>query len=183
MVALDVKDVLLERVDGPRVQGDATQLSCLDEAFDLVACQALLVNVPDPEAVVEELARVSRGRVGAVEPDNSDIHTDSTVDREGPLSRRAREAYLDGVNTDSKLGAARTVFEELELSDVTVRQYEHERVVEPPYSEVERLEGKKKAEGGGLQSDRETMLAGEMTPGEFDDLYESWCEMGQRILT
>jgi len=46
-------------------EGNAAELPFLDASFDLVACRAALHHVPDPGAVVAEMARVCRpgGRV------------------------------------------------------------------------------------------------------------------------
>jgi SAM-dependent methyltransferase len=173
---------LLGHADGPVVQGDAFSLPFEDNAFDLVVCQALLVNLPDPLVAVEEFARVSRGRVAAVEPDNSAVSVESTVEAEAALARRARESYLDGVETDASLGAARTLFGDAGLDDVEVRRYDHERTVEPPYSETALIAAKRKASGEGLTSDRATMLAGDTTTEEFNTLRQRWREMGRAVI-
>lgn len=56
---------------GARV-GQATALPFPDGAFDLVVCHTLLIHVPDPAAVVAEMARVTApsGIVLCCEPDN-----------------------------------------------------------------------------------------------------------------
>ncbi len=182
VVALDADADLLGRTADPRVRGDATRLPFADDAFDMVVCQALLVNLPDPEATIREFARVSSDRVAAIEPDNSAVSIDSTVDAEPPLARRAREQYLDGVTTDAALGAARDVFERAGLTDVEVRRYEHDRTIEPPYSERAVESARRKASGEGLADDRETMLAGETTLEEFDDLRQAWRAMGRDVV-
>jgi ubiquinone/menaquinone biosynthesis C-methylase UbiE len=81
----------------PVVRADATRLPVRAGAFDLVVCQALLINLPDPVEGVREFARASSDLVAAVEPDNGAVTVDSTVDAEEPLARRARERFLDGV--------------------------------------------------------------------------------------
>jgi SAM-dependent methyltransferase len=181
VVALDADATLLSAVADPRVRGDATRLPVPDGAFDLVVCQALLVNLPEPAAAVREFARVSRGAVAAVEPDNSAVRIDSTVEAETRLDRRARELYLDGVDTDASLGAARTLFEECGLADLEVCRYDHERTVEPPYSERAVEAARRKASGEGLESDGEAVLAGGTTPEEFDDLRQAWRAMGRTV--
>ena len=181
VVALDADARLLSAVADPRVRGDAIRLPFPDGAFDLVVCQALLVNLPDPEAAVREFARVSGGAVAAIEPDNSAVRVDSTVEAEAPLARRARELYLDGVGTDASLGAARTLFEDSGLSDVTVSRYDHERTVESPYTERAVEAARRKASGEGLDSDRGPILAGGTTPEEFDELRQRWREMGRTV--
>jgi SAM-dependent methyltransferase len=181
VVALDADGELLSAVDGPRVRGDATRLPFGDDSVDLVVCQALLVNLPDPDAVVREFARVSRRTVAAIEPDNSAVSIDSTVEDEAPLARRARRLYLDGVETDASLGAARALFEDGGLSGVTVGRYNHERAVEPPYTERDVEAARRKASGEGLATDRETILAGETTPEEFEQLRQRWRAMGRTV--
>lgn len=182
VVALDADAGLLGEVPPPRVTGDATRLPFTDEVFDLVVCQALLVNLPDPVGTLREFARVSRDAVAAIEPDNSAVTIDSTVDAEALLARRARELYLDGVGTDVAMGAAREIFEEAGLVDVEVRRYEHVRTVEPPYSERAVEAARRKASGEGLASDREEILAGDATREDFDELRQSWRSMGRDVI-
>jgi ubiquinone/menaquinone biosynthesis C-methylase UbiE len=182
VVALDADARLLAETTSPRVRGDATRLPFADDTFDLVVCQALLVNLPDPVAAVREFARVSRDRVAAIEPDNSAVTIESTVEAEAPLARRARECYLDGVATDASLGAAREVLSTAGLRNIEVRRYDHERAIEPPYTETALTAAKRKASGEGIASDRETMLAGETTPEEFDALRQAWREMGRDVI-
>jgi len=119
----------------PVVGGDALSLPVRDDAVDLAACQALLINLAEPAAAVGELARVSADLVAAVEPDNAAVSVDSTVDREETLERRARAAYLDGVDTDVTLGAADDLFREAGVEVVSTRRHDHARTVEPPYDE------------------------------------------------
>lgn len=181
VIAFDADTGLLDHVPPPQVAGDATRLPFRADAFDLVTCQALLVNLPEPARALEEFARVSADRVAVIEPDNSAVSIDSTVTSEPPLARRARELYLDAVGTDATVGAARDLFETAGLRDVTVRRYDHEQTIEPPYSERAVEEARRKASGSGIDSDRETILAGETTPGEFDDLRQEWRAMGRQV--
>lgn len=182
VVALDADGELLRAVAPPRVGGSATQLPFADSSFDVVVCQALLVNLPHPRAAIEEFSRVARRRVAAVEPDNGAVTIDSTVDAESPLARVARERYLTGIDTDATLGAARDLFREAGLDDVTVRQYDHERVVEPPYDEYALEAARRKASGAGLERDRETILAGDTTQAEFERLRAEWRAMGRTVI-
>ena len=148
----------------PTVAGDAVQLPFPDDTFDLVVCQALLINLPDPTAALEEFARVSTDLVAAVEPDNAAVEIDSSVDAEGRLERRARRAYLEGVDTDVALGAgARDAFETAGLEVLETRRYDHVRTVEPPYSDGALMAARRKATGDGLADDRETILSGAVT--------------------
>ncbi|ELY81265.1 class I SAM-dependent methyltransferase [Natrinema gari] len=167
----------------PVVAGNAFQLPFPDDAFDLVVCQALLINLPDPAAAVSEFARVSTDLVAAVEPDNAAVEIDSSVDAEGRLERRARRAYLDGVSTDVALGAdAREAFEAAGLEVSETRRYDHVRTIEPPYGEPALVAARRKATGAGLADDRETMLSGPLTEAEYDDLRGSWREMGRTVI-
>jgi len=182
VVALDADADLLDAISGPRVRGDATRLPFADDTFDVVVCQALLVNLPDSLVAVREFARVSRGQVAAIEPDNSAVSIESTVEAEAPLARRARDLYLDGVETDASLGAARTLFAEAGLEDVSVDRYDHERTIEPPYDEHALIAARRKASGDGLVSDRETILAGDTSPEAFDALKQKWRTMGRTVV-
>ncbi|MFB6142246.1 MAG: class I SAM-dependent methyltransferase [Halorientalis sp.] len=183
VVGLDADAALLSRVAPPVVRGDALSLPVPDGAFDLVVCQALLVNLPDPGAAVREFARASSALVAAVEPDNAAVTVESTVDEEARLAARARDLYLDGVETDAALGAdAADLFAEAGMSDVSTRRYEHERVTAPPYSDDDLTAARRKASGEGLASDRATLLAGDATTADVDALREAWRAMGREAV-
>lgn len=183
VIGVDADPALLARAreHAPVVRGDARQLPFADDAVDLVACQALLVNMPDPVVAVREFARVSSDLVAAVEPDNGEVCVESTVPAERRLAARAREAYLDGVDTDVTLGGdgTREAFREAGLHDVRTRRYSHERTVEPPYREADLADVRRKATGAGIDSDRETMLAGDLGESEYAALRQDWREMGR----
>ncbi|MFW5956469.1 MAG: class I SAM-dependent methyltransferase [Halorhabdus sp.] len=180
VVGVDADRTLLEHADGPVVVGDAHRLPFVDGAFDLVICQALLINLLDPVTTLEEFARVSRDRVAVVEPDNSAVWIDSTVEREAKLADRARTYYLDGVGTDVTLGAdARSLLADAGLSEIDVTRYEHARTVSPPYSKRDLQAARRKASGRGLEDDRPTMLAGGLTAAEYDALRSDWRAMGR----
>lgn len=181
VVGADRDPDLLGHVTGPAVRADALALPFLDASVDVVACQALLVNLPDPTAVVREFGRVSRRQVAAVEPDNAAVRVESTVADEATLARRARTHYLDGAVTDVSLGDASQVFERAGLDDVTVRRYDFERVVEPPYSEASVRAATRKASGAGLRERREVLSDG-TNAEELDALRESWREMGREAV-
>jgi len=115
------------------ITGDATRLPVGDDAVDLAACQALLINLPSPAAAVRELVRSSSDLVAAIEPNNAAVAVASTVDRETTLEREARAAYLEGVGTDVALGdRVETLFEDAGLVDVQSRRYLHEKRSVPP---------------------------------------------------
>ncbi|MFC3957899.1 class I SAM-dependent methyltransferase [Halovivax cerinus] len=167
----------------PVVAGDALRLPVSDGSFDLVVCQALLINLPEPSAAVAEFSRVSSDLIAAIEPDNGAVTVESTVDAESALADRARRAYLDGVNTNVALGAAtRDAFEAADVEVVATARYDHDRSVTPPYDESALRSAKRKASGEGLADDRETLLAGALTPDEYDDLRSAWREMGRTVV-
>ncbi len=183
VVGLDADPDLLARAreHAAVVRGDALRLPFFEDAFDLVTCQALLVNLPDPVVAVREFARVSGDLVAAVEPDNAAVRVESTVPAEERLAARAREAYLDGVDTDVALGSegTRETFAEAGLTDVRTRRYSHVRTVEPPYDEVDLADARRKATGAGLDDDSETMLAGDLDAEAYAALRQDWRAMGR----
>ena len=74
--------------------GDAASLPYEDQLFDLVMCQTLLMHVPDPTAVVEEMARV-------VKPGGTFFAAEST-------DRALSAIPVDNVLTWTVAGAAET---------------------------------------------------------------------------
>lgn len=185
IVGVDADPGLLARVDeaDALVAGDATRLPFREGAFDLVACQALLVNLPDPVAAVREFARASSDLVAVVEPDNAAVSVESTVAAEPPLAARARRAYIEGVPTDVTLGAdAADLFADAGLTDVTTRPYHHAKRVESPYS-AGALEGaRRKLTASRLADAKETLLAGDLTAAEYDALVADWKAMGRTVV-
>ncbi len=166
----------------PTCAGDATRLPVRDDGFDLVACQALLINLPEPAAAVTEFARVSSDLVAAVEPDNADVAVSSTVDAEERLEREARRTYLEGVETDVALGdRVRELFEAAGLENVRTRRYAHEKRVAPPYSEAALESAARKASGAGL-ADHRTELESASSTAAYDDLRRRWREMGRSVV-
>ena len=162
--------------------GDATRLPVGDDAVDLAVCQALLINLPDPTAAVRELARVSGDLVASVEPDNADVRVASSVDAEERLEREAREAYVDGVDTDVALGdRVREAFDAAGLVDVRTRRYVHEKRTEPPYAEAALRSAARKASGAGLADHREELVAA-TSEAAYDDLRGRWREMGREVV-
>ncbi|MFC7069848.1 class I SAM-dependent methyltransferase [Halobaculum lipolyticum] len=161
------------------VAGDATRLPFPDDAFDLVACQALLINLPDPAAAVREFARVSADSVAAVEPDNADVTVRSTVDAEAALEAEVREAYIAGVATDVAMGdRVGDLFADAGLAGVESRRYRHEKRVDPPYSGADLEDIARKASGAGI-ADHETELRRELGAAGYDDLRREWRAMGR----
>jgi SAM-dependent methyltransferase len=164
------------------VAGDATRLPLRDGVADLVACQALLVNLPDPGAAVREFARVSRDLVAAVEPNNAEVGVDSTVAREVELARAAREAFLEGVGTDVAPGdRVSDLFRGAGLSDLRTRTRYHEKRVEPPYDESDVEAARRKATGEALAG-HERELRRALGGDGYDALRTEWREMGRAVV-
>jgi len=162
--------------------GDATRLPMAADAVDLAVCQALLINLPDPTAAVRELARVSDDLVAAIEPDNGDVRVASTVAAEERLEREAREAYVDGVETDVALGdRVREAFDAAGLVGVRTRRYVHEKRTEPPYAEAALRSAARKASGAGLADHRDELVAA-TSERAYDDLRGRWREMGREVV-
>ena len=177
VVGCDRDARLLAELEGPTVQGDAYRLPFADGRFDLVVCQALLINLPDPGRAIEEFARVSRDLVACIEPDNGAVTVESSVESEGRLARRARRRYLAGVDTDVELGAdAADLLGAAGLSDVTTTRYEQTLAIEPPYTDADVTAVGRKASGAGLRERRGTMAGSEEA---LDSLRAAWREMGR----
>ncbi len=168
--------------DLPVLAGDATRLPFDDDTFDLVVCQALLVNLPDPAAAVGEFARVSSDLVAAIEPDNGDVGVDSTVDSEVALERRVRRAYLEGVDTDVALGdRVGDTLRDVGLRDVCTRRYHHQKRIEPPYDERHFESAARKASASALAT-HETELRRVLSDDEYDSLRQDWRSMGRDVV-
>lgn len=184
VVCLDADRSLLAEVDaGPRLLGEATQLPVRDGAFDLVACQALLVNLPEPIAAVRELARVSSDLVAAVEPDNAEVTVESTVEAEPRLAARARRAYLDGLETDAALGAdAAALFEFAGLREVSTTRHELVRETAPPYSPRDVESARRKAAASRLADQAAELRAGGMSPAKYEAFVADWRAMGRTVV-
>ncbi|GAA0513946.1 Methyltransferase domain-containing protein [Halorubrum aquaticum] len=178
----DLLDVAREETAASYAAGDATRLPLREDAVDLAACQALLVNLPEPARAIRELARVSSDLVAAVEPNNADVAVSSTVDREADLEREAREAYLAGVGTDVALGdRVESMFADAGLVDVRTRRYLHEKRTAPPYAESALESAARKASGAGLADHREELEAA-LSPAAYDDLRRRWRGMGRDVV-
>ncbi|MES3159987.1 MAG: methyltransferase domain-containing protein [Halorubrum sp.] len=162
--------------------GDATRLPIADDAVDLAACQALLINLPDPAVGVRELVRVSTDLVAAVEPNNAEVAVSSTVDREADLEREARNAYLDGVDTNVALGdRVPSLFTDAGLVDVRTRRYLHEKRTAPPYDEAALQAAARKASGAGL-ADHRAELRAALSTAAYDDLRRRWRALGRDVI-
>lgn len=184
VVGIDADRALLDHADADALlQGDAFHLPFQDDAFDLVVCQALLINLPNPASVVEEFARVSRDLVGAIEPDNSRVSVDSTVDSEAPLADRARRAFIRGVDTDVTLGpAVPDLFREVGIEGVDITEHTLHRRTAPPYSAAGFESARKKAAASRIDDLRTTLRAGGLSAEAVDALRDEWQAMGRSVV-
>jgi len=177
-------DVASDHIDC--VAGDALGLPFADDSVDLVVCQALLINLPEPAAAIREFARVSTDLVAAIEPNNAAVSVDSTVDSEVDLEARVREAYLQGVDTDVALGeGVESVFEAAGIEPLSTRQYDHEKRTEPPYSDDALRSAKRKASGEGIADHEAELRRGLDEEGDgatYDTLRRAWREMGREVI-
>jgi len=179
VVGCDADAALLRENDAADslVRGDAYALPFADSSFDIVACQALLVNLPEPCRAVKEFARAASDRVVCVEPDNSAVTVESTVGNEAELARRSRRRYLNGATTNPALGDdAADVMRRAGLNDVTVTRYKQELVVAPPYDESDVAAVRRKASGESLRRRRGEMEGDEET---MDALRDEWRAVGR----
>lgn len=167
----------------PDVQGvraDAYRLPFPDDSFDIVVCQALLINLPDPERALAELSRVASESVAAVEPDNSAVTVESTVASESRLAGEARNRYIAGVDTDVTLGSRLAeLFEQAGLTNVQTARRDQTQTVAPPYSEADLEAVGRKARGDAIHTQRGD-LAGDADA--LDRLRAAWREMGREAL-
>ena len=164
------------------VAGDAERLPIETCGVDLAVCQALLVNLAEPATAVGELARVSSDLVAAIEPDNAAVEVSSTVDGEETVDRRAREAFRDAADTDVALGSrVRELFRAAGLVDVRTRRHEHEKRIEPPYSERGLEATARKASGSAIAA-AEAELTAALGPEGYDRLRTAWREVGRRAV-
>ncbi len=183
VIGLDADIDLLQHIDAAgTVRGDALRLPFSDDTFDLVVCQALLVNLPTPVDAIHEFARVSSDLVGAIEPDNAAVTVDSTVATESALTKRARRAYIQGVDTDVTLGAVPDLFRDGGLTDISMRVHEHRQRVTPPYADASVESAARKASGERLDEQRTTMLQGDLDPTDFAELRTDWRAMGRETV-
>ena len=167
----------------PVVAGDAVRLPVVDNGADLVVCQALLSNLPEPGAALREFARVSSDLVGAIEPTNAEVSVESTVEREEKLDARVRETYLRGVDTDVSLGDRMgDLFDAAEIEPISTRRYEHTKRTAPPYTELDLEAATRKCSGAGIEThEREIRrgLVGRETT--YDELKTAWRDMGREV--
>lgn len=183
VMGLDADPTLLESVGADeRVVGDAERLPFADGSFDLVACQALLVNLREPLVAVREFARVSTALVAVVEPDNTAVVVESTVEAEAALAARAREAYLAGLDVDAGIGATTaSILEAAGLAEVETARHDHVRVVEPPYQARDAESARRKARGTRLVDHERELRRGGLSAEEYATLVDDWRSMGRAV--
>lgn len=181
---VDASVSLLKTLDfATRIQGDAERLPFVLDVFDLVVCQALLVNLVDPSAAIAEFSRVSRELVAVIEPDNSQVTVESTVREESTLAEQARVAYTAGVATDVSLGSrTMDLFREVGFTEVSTTRYDFERTTTPPYSTYDYQSARMKRNATRIIDHRDTLLNGSMSPSEFSELRTEWRDMGRSVL-
>ncbi len=167
---------------GEPLVADAAHLPLADGSVDLAVCQALLVNLGAPDEAVAEFARVSTDLVAAIEPDNASVSIESTVDGEARTANRAREAFLAGAHSDPTLGShVDVLFDRAGLERIETTRHAFTRTIEPPYSSPTLAAARRQLSGAGLEADRETMLAGGLSVGEYDALRTRWRSVGREV--
>lgn len=185
IIGVDADRELLESIGAETavVLGDARQLPFKENAFDLVVCQALLVNLTDPLPVIREFTRVSRDLVAVIEPDNSQVCVESTVQQESILAEQARTAFTAGLESDVTLGTRTTdLLTRAGVVNVSTIRYDFERRTTHPYSETDVESARLKREATRMREHKETLLNGSMTPQEFTEFRAKWREMGRAVL-
>ena len=185
LFALDIDRSHLEQAAeyAEAIVGDATALPVATNEADLVVCQTLLTNLPTPAEAVGEFNRVTRGLVGAVEPDNTAVEIESTVAEEAAVANRVRTAYLAGTAVDPAIGPKlRELFEEAGLSVRSHRRHEYTRVIEPPYTDRALAIAKEQATGSMLAANRSVLRAGGLTEDGYESLRETTRAVGREIV-
>jgi ubiquinone/menaquinone biosynthesis C-methylase UbiE len=170
----------------------AEKLPFVDASFDLVTCQTVLIHMPDPGAVVDEMVRVARpgGLILAAEPNNISraLMFDSAsfhdpVDeilaraRLQLICERGKAALGEGNNSIGDL--VPSLFAERNLVNVCVYVNDKASILLPPYDSLEQratLEERSDFKHRGfwnwsLEDTRRYFLAGGGREGEFDALW------------
>lgn len=187
IVGLDADTELLQHartVTTTLIAGDGTRLPFPDNTFDLVVCQALLINLPNPKQAITEFARVSNDTVAVIEPNNRAVMIDSTADEEAKLATQTRTAFLSGLSVDGTVtvSSLQDLLGTNGLTDIQVSQYEHTRSVSPPYSEHDLTTAKEQATGHILTADEQTLLTGNLSRNEYELLRDEWRRVGRKIV-
>ena len=171
----------------------AEKLPFADASFDLVTCQTILIHMPDPGAVVDEMVRVARpgGLILAAEPNNvaralmfDSVSFHDPVDtilaraRLQLICERGKAALGEGNNSIGDL--VPSLFAERALVDVRVYVNDKADILLPPYdSPAQRATLEERADfkhrgflsGWSRDDTRRYFLAGGGHEGEFEALY------------
>jgi SAM-dependent methyltransferase len=127
--------------------GDAGSLPFEDASFDLVTCQTLLMHLPDPQAAIQEMVRVTKpgGVVLASEPNNlivplvlTSVSASRSVDqlldtvRFAATCERGKQALGEGNSSIGNLVPG--YFAEAGLTSIHVIASERTPALYPPYA-------------------------------------------------
>jgi SAM-dependent methyltransferase len=110
----------------PRVtfsRQDAFELGLKKDAFDLSVCRHLLQAVPEPEGVIEEMARVTRpgGRLHVLTEDYGMIFFHPTRSDTDAFWRRGPMTFAERTGTDLRNGRKLfTLFKDLGFEEIAV---------------------------------------------------------------
>jgi SAM-dependent methyltransferase len=174
-------------------RGAAEDLHFADDSFDLVTCQTLLIHVPSPRSVLEEMLRVTRpgGLILAAEPNNrAQLLVATSIDAEAPIDELLDRMWfaLKCERGQLALGEGFASVGDLvpgylaELGAVDVRTFlcDKPTMLVPPYEsegqQVARSHALREAERNRWVWDREDVLryfvAGGGSAEEFDAAWE-----------
>lgn len=131
VIGIDASEAMIEvarrRLEGTGVPasfhvGDAMALDLPTDSFDAVRCERLLIHVPDPAVVLDEMVRVTRpgGRVVVIDID-FDLLTLDLPDTDPAFVRRAVHAMCDAMSVGQIGRQLPRRFREAKLRDVTYR--------------------------------------------------------------
>lgn len=88
------------------LQGEAEHLPFPDDSFDVTTCQTVLIHVPNPDAVIAEMRRVTRpgGLVAVAEPNNLTSETCGSGARPKRAAIFWRAAERSGISPGTSRG-------------------------------------------------------------------------------
>jgi len=114
MWGVDISDVAVEKLHRatgmPAAAADATRLPFADGSFDLVYSTEVIEHVLDPELMLSEMQRVSRGIVLVTTPVSATAHDhepDYTLEHEGHVNNFDRATVERIFGPDARLGSFR----------------------------------------------------------------------------